>query len=131
MAEIGREFFDLVCLFSLSQLTNTFDFLLCFNQVMYTSFLNNFEKFAEDESKLKQFGEGLKKSAPWILGMGAGSVAADVLRRQLPQIKNPAIKNVAKIGAPIAGAALTYMLLPKIHDQFKKDVFGSSKEDLP
>lgn len=98
---------------------------------MYNSFLNNFEKFAEDENKLTQFGEKLKKTIPWILGMGAGSVAADVLRKQLPQIKNPAIKNVAKIGAPVVGAALTYMLLPKLHDQFKQDVFGSSKEDLP
>jgi hypothetical protein len=98
---------------------------------MYVAFLNTYEKLAEEQSKLDKFTTQFKKTAPWILGMGAGSVAADVVRRQLPQIKNPTLKNVAKVAIPVAGAGLSYVLLPKIHDQFKKDVFGTDKEDLP
>lgn len=95
-----------------------------------SSFSRGLEKIAEKE-KEKSLGNRFKESIPWILGMGAGSVAAEVLATQLREKSGPgkhqAIKNVARIALPLTGAVLMNTVIPQLQAKFRKSMMANEK----
>lgn len=96
---------------------------------MYNSFLDTFEKLAqEDQVKKRTFLKTMADMTPWILGFGAGAVASDVLKQQLTKVKSPSLKNTTKIMLPFVGGALSYMVLPKLHEKLKQTMTGTTND---
>lgn len=96
---------------------------------MYITFIETFEKLAEERpSKLKRLANTALNVSPWILGFGAGGVAQDLLRNNINKVTNPTLKTMARVAMPLAGGALSYMILPKIQEKFKKDLMGNFSE---
>ena len=94
---------------------------------MYLSFINEFEKIAEEQPSQptkRTTMQTIADVAPWILGFGAGNLAGSALKDQLSKIHNPTLKTVAKVGIPLAGGALSYMVLPKLQAKWKESLTG-------
>lgn len=94
---------------------------------MYLSFINEFEKIAEEQPSQptkRTAMQTIADVAPWILGFSAGNVAGSALKGQLAKINNPTLKTVAKVGIPLAGGALSYMVLPKLQAKWKEALTG-------
>lgn len=94
---------------------------------MYLSFINEFEKIASENPSQPAKRTAMQTIAdvsPWILGFGAGSVAGSALKEHLSKIHNPTLKTIAKVGVPLAGGALSYMVLPKLQAKWKESLTG-------
>lgn len=96
---------------------------------MYNAFLDTFEKISqEDLVKKRTVLKTMADITPWVLGFGAGAVASDVLKQQLTKVKNPSLKNTTKILLPFVGGALSYMVLPKLHEKLKQTLAGTTHD---
>ncbi len=97
----------------------------CYSLIMisYRLFTEEAIKLAEEKVK-RTFGETVADISPWILGFSAGNLAGSALKTQLSKIHNPQLKTIAKVGVPLAGGALSYMVLPKLQAKWKEALTG-------
>ncbi len=103
---------------------------------MYLSFINEIEKIATEEKIPSQPAkrttmQTIADIAPWIAGFGMGNIAGSMLKDQLAKIHNPQLKTIAKVGIPLAGGALAYMVLPKLQAKWKESLTGQKPPTNP
>lgn len=94
---------------------------------MYLVFVNELNKIAaETPSKpaKRTAMQAISDTAPWILGFAAGNLTSGLMKQQLAKVSNPTLKTTAKIAIPLAGAALSYMVLPKLQAKWKESLLG-------
>lgn len=72
--------------------------------------------------------ERLKRVAPLIIGMGLGGVGVSVIAPQLRKIKDPATKNMIRLGLPIATGIASQYIIPKIQKEYTEIVTGRKHE---
>lgn len=99
---------------------------------MYLSFINEFEKIATEtpsQPAKRTTMQTIADIAPWIAGFGMGNIAGSVLKDQLSKIHNPQLKTIAKVGVPLAGGALSYMVLPKLQAKWKEALTGQKPQN--
>ncbi len=99
---------------------------------MYLHFISELEKIAEEkkESTPKRTTmQTISDVAPWIMGFAAGNVAGAMLKEHIGKVKNPTLKTIAKIGVPLAGGALSYLVLPKLQAKWKESLLGQKPKE--
>lgn len=99
---------------------------------MYLSFINEFEKIATEtpsQPAKRTTMQTIADISPFILGFGAGNLTAGVLKEQLSKVNNPTLKTIAKVGIPLAGGALSYMVLPKLQAKWKEALTGQKPQN--